>query len=100
MAEPDHVAELVRAMVVGAEGTPVTVKCRIGIEPGPIRSAMNTKRWRVRFQSAGCRGWPSWCCMPQRRAGRAVAEGEPGNPAPAHEFGYRLKQDSPACRLR
>jgi tRNA-dihydrouridine synthase A len=35
MAEPDHVARLVAAMAAAAGDTPVTVKCRIGIEPDP-----------------------------------------------------------------
>src|SRR6202042_3163011 len=35
MAEPDHVAACVAAMADAAGGVPVTVKCRIGVEPSP-----------------------------------------------------------------
>jgi len=35
MAEPDHVANCVAAMADAAGDTPVSVKCRIGIEPRP-----------------------------------------------------------------
>jgi tRNA-dihydrouridine synthase A len=96
MADPTHVAELVAAMVDGAEGTPVTVKCRIGIEPAPMpeRDAYDTLADFVgRLADSGA----SAIVLHARNAVLSGLSPKENREIPPlrHEFGYRLKQDFP-----
>src|SRR6185437_11519238 len=96
MADPDHVADLVRAMVAGAEGTPVTVKCRIGIEPRPDPGRDEYEalaEFVSKVRGAGA-------AELVLHARNAVLDGLSPKanreiPPLRHEFGYRLKQDFP-----
>src|SRR5262249_10367227 len=96
MAEPDHVADLVRAMVAGAEGTPVTVKCRIGIEPRPDPDRDEYEALAEFVSKVAAVGVAELVL----HARNAVLDGlSPKEnreiPALRHTFGYRLKQDFP-----
>jgi len=96
MAEPDHVAACVRAMVEQADGIPVTVKCRIGIEPKlvPDRDDYAALAEFVgKVISAGARS----IILHARMAVLAGLSPKENREVPPlrHEFGYRLKRDFP-----
>ena len=96
MADPDHVADLVKAMVDGAEGTPVTVKCRIGIEPKPVpeRDEYETL---AEFVSKVAEAGAAELVLHARNAVLSGLSPKENREVPPlrHEFGYRLKQDFP-----
>src|ERR1700761_8425098 len=94
MADPDHVAELVRAMVAGAEGTPVTVKCRIGIEPRPDPERDEYEAL-TEFVSKVRDAGAAELILHARNAvldGLSPKENREIPPL-RHQFGYRLKRD-------
>jgi tRNA-dihydrouridine synthase A len=96
MADPNHVAELVAAMVEGAEGTPVTVKCRIGIEPAPL-GARDEYSYLADFVQQITQSGASSIVLHARTAvldGLSPKENREVPPL-RHEFGYRLKTDFP-----
>jgi tRNA-dihydrouridine synthase A len=96
MADPAHVAELVAAMVDGADGTPVTVKCRIGIEPAPMpeRDAYD---YLADFVGRLAASGASTIVLHARNAVLSGLSPKENREIPPlrHEFGYRLKQDFP-----
>jgi len=96
MAEPDHVADLVRAMIAGAEGTPVTVKCRISIEPRPDPNRDEYEAL-AEFVSKVRDAGAAELVLHARNAvldGLSPKENREIPPL-RHAFGYRLKQDFP-----
>jgi tRNA-dihydrouridine synthase A len=100
MAEPDHVADLVRAMAAGAQGTPVTVKCRIGIEPRPAPDRDDYEalaEFVAKVRDAGA----TELILHARNAvldGLSPKENREIPPL-RHAFGYRLKQDFPSLPI-
>jgi len=96
MADPQHVAELVAAMVEGAEGTPVTVKCRIGIEPAPL-PACDAYDYLADFVRQLAESGASTIVLHARNAVLAGLSPKENREIPPlrHEFGYRLKRDFP-----
>ncbi|HTJ65835.1 MAG TPA: tRNA dihydrouridine(20/20a) synthase DusA [Alphaproteobacteria bacterium] len=96
MADPDHVADLVRAMADNAEGVPVTVKCRIGIEPAPLPQRDEYERL-TEFVSKVIEAGAQGIILHARTAmlnGLSPKENREIPPL-RHAFGYRLKQDFP-----
>jgi tRNA-dihydrouridine synthase A len=96
MADPAHVAGLVAAMVDGAEGTPVTVKCRIGIEPAPM-PGHDEYEYLADFVRKLAESGASTIVLHARNAvlGGLSPKENREIPPLRHEFGYRLKQDFP-----
>jgi len=96
MADPDHVADLVKAMVQGAEGTPVTVKCRIGIEPKPV-PGRDEYEALAEFVSKMAGAGAAELVLHARNAVLSGLSPKENREVPPlrHEFGYRLKQDFP-----
>jgi tRNA-dihydrouridine synthase A len=100
MADPDHVADLVKAMIDGAEGVAVTVKCRIGIEPAPVPGRDEYEALRdfvAKMADAGSRT----IVLHARNAvlGGLSPKENREIPPLRHAFGYRLKQDFPDLRI-
>ena len=100
MADPNHVADLVRAMIDGAEGTPVTVKCRIGIEPAPVPGRdeyESLTEFVSKMADAGART----IVLHARNAvlGGLSPKENREIPPLRHAFGYRLKQDFPDLHI-
>ena len=96
MAEPDLVAACVQAMTEAADGKPVTVKCRIGIEPTPFpeRDAYEALCIFVdKVSAAGART----IVLHARNAvlGGLSPKENREIPPLRYPFGYRLKQDFP-----
>ncbi|MDB5397676.1 MAG: dusA [Rhodospirillales bacterium] len=96
MANPNHVAELVAAMTDGAEGVPVTVKCRIGIEPAPL-PARDEYDYLGDFVRKLAERGASTIVLHARNAVLAGLSPKENREIPPlrHEFGYRLKRDFP-----
>jgi tRNA-dihydrouridine synthase A len=100
MADPDHVADLVKAMAEGTEGTPVTVKCRIGIEPKPVpgRDEYETLH---EFVSKMADAGAAAIVLHARNAVLSGLSPKANREIPPlrHEFGYRLKRDFPSLPI-
>ena len=96
MADPDHVADLVKAMVAGAEGTPVSVKCRIGIEPKPVPGRDEYEALHE-FVSRMADAGAAAIVLHARNAVLSGLSPKANREIPPlrHEFGYRLKRDFP-----
>jgi tRNA-dihydrouridine synthase A len=100
MAEPDHVADLVQAMVEGAGCIAVTVKCRIGIEPRPD-PARDEYEALADFVSKIATAGAAELVLHARNAvldGLSPKENREIPPL-RHAFGYRLKQDFPGLPI-
>ena len=100
MADPDHVADLVEAMAEGAEGTPVTVKCRIGIEPKP-RPERDEYETLAEFVSKMADAGAAAIVLHARNAVLSGLSPKANREIPPlrHEFGYRLKRDFPGLPI-
>jgi tRNA-dihydrouridine synthase A len=100
MADPDHVADLVKAMAEGAEGTPVTVKCRIGIEPRPD-PARDEYEALAEFASKMADAGAAELVLHARNAVLSGLSPKENREVPPlrHEFGYRLKRDFPGLPI-
>ena len=100
MADPNHVADLVAAMVDGAEGTPVTVKCRIGIEPAPL-PVRDTYECLSEFVAKVAEAGARTVVLHARTAVLSGLSPKENREIPPlrHEFGYRLKQDFPGLTV-
>jgi tRNA-dihydrouridine synthase A len=100
MGDPDHVADLVRAMADGAEGTPVTVKCRIGIEPKPIPERDEYEALHE-FVSKMADAGAAAIVLHARNAVLSGLSPKANREVPPlrHAFGYRLKQDFPGLPI-
>ncbi len=100
MAEPDHVARMVSAMSGAAGGVPVTVKCRIGIEPSPepSRDLYDSLAGFVRKVAAAGAGT---IILHARIAVLASLSPKENREVPPlrHAFAYRLKRDFPELRI-
>jgi tRNA-dihydrouridine synthase A len=96
MADPDHVATLVQAMGDGADGVPVTVKCRIGIEPAPV-AARDEYGYLADFVGKLAESGASTIILHARNAvlGGLSPKENREIPPLRYEFGYRLKHDFP-----
>jgi tRNA-dihydrouridine synthase A len=96
MAEPDHVADCIAAMADAAGGVPVTVKCRIGIDPAPdpARDEYDAlSEFVAKMAAAGART----IVLHARKAVLSGLSPKENREIPPlrYEFGYRLKQDFP-----
>jgi tRNA-dihydrouridine synthase A len=100
MADPDHVADLVKAMVEGAEGTAVTVKCRIGIVPAPVPGRDEYEALHE-FVSKMAEAGAAAIVLHARNAVLSGLSPKANREVPPlrHEFGYRLKQDFPGLPI-
>src|SRR5271168_2487384 len=96
MADPDHVADLVKAMADGAEGTPVTVKCRIGVEPRPVPERDEYEAL-AEFVGKVADAGAAELVLHARNAVLSGLSPKENREVPPlrHEFGYRLKRDFP-----
>jgi tRNA-dihydrouridine synthase A len=96
MAEPDHVAECVSAMAGAAGTVPVTVKCRIGIEPSP-HPERDEYEALADFVEKVTRAGASAIVLHARTAILAGLSPKENREIPPlrHGFGYRLKRDFP-----
>jgi tRNA-dihydrouridine synthase A len=100
MAEPDHVARLVAAMGRAAGNVPVTVKCRIGVEPKPWPDRDDyaaLSEFVSKVMAAGAQT----IVLHARIAVLAGLSPKENREIPPlrHDVGYRLKQDFPALRV-
>jgi tRNA-dihydrouridine synthase A len=96
MAEPDHVAHCVSAMANAVDGVPVTVKCRIGIDPAPdpARDEYDAlSEFVAKMAAAGAQT----IVLHARKAVLSGLSPKENREIPPlrYEFGYRLKQDFP-----
>ena len=100
MADPAHVADLVAAMVDGAEGVPVTVKCRIGIEPAP-RPDCDEYAYLADFVARVAASGASGIILHARNAvlGGLSPKENREIPPLRYEFAYRLKRDFPGLPI-
>jgi len=96
MADPDHVADLVKAMVDGAEGVAVTVKCRIGIEPKPV-PGRDEYEALAEFVAKMADAGATAIVLHARNAVLSGLSPKENREVPPlrHDFGYRLKRDFP-----
>ena len=96
MAEPDHVATCVAAMTDAAGDVPVTVKCRIGVEPSPDPSR-DDYDLLVGFVSAVSAAGARTIALHARTAVLAGLSPKENREIPPlrHPLGYRLKRDFP-----
>jgi tRNA-dihydrouridine synthase A len=100
MGEPDYVARCVTAMANAAGGVPVSVKCRIGIEPAPDPDRDDYEalaEFVAKVAAAGART----IVLHARKAmlnGLSPKENREIPPL-RHEFGYRLKRDFPGLTV-
>jgi tRNA-dihydrouridine synthase A len=100
MADPDHVADLVKAMIAGAEGTPVTVKCRIGIEPAPVPERDEYEALAEFVAKVATAGAAELVLHARNAVLSGLSPKENREVPPLrHEFGYRLKQDFPGLPI-
>jgi tRNA-dihydrouridine synthase A len=96
MADPDNVARMVAEMAAAAGATPVTVKCRIGIEPTPWpgRDAYEAlTAFVAKVSDSGART----IVLHARNAILSGLSPKENREIPPlrHDFAYRLKQDFP-----
>src|SRR3984885_5724756 len=95
MAEPDHVAALVSAMADARDG-PVTVKCRIGIEPAPLPLRDEYERLTEFVTKVTAAGAQAIVLHARTAMLNGLSPKENREIPPLrHAFGYRLKQDFP-----
>ncbi len=95
MAEPDHVAALVSAMA-DASDVPVTVKCRIGIEPAPPPLRDEYERLTEFVEKVTAAGAQAIVLHARTAMLNGLSPKENREIPPLrHAFGYRLKQDFP-----
>ena len=96
MAEPDLVARAVAAMAEAAGNTPVTVKCRIGIEPKP-RPDQDEYEALSEFVAKVAAAGARTIALHARTAILAGLSPKENREIPPlrPEFGYRLKRDFP-----
>jgi tRNA-dihydrouridine synthase A len=96
MAEPDHVADLVKAMSDNADGVPVTVKCRIGIEPAPLPLRDEYERLTEFVAKVTAAGAQAIVLHARVAMLNGLSPKENREIPPLrYSFGYRLKQDFP-----
>ncbi len=100
MAEPDVVADAVRAMADAAEGVPVTVKCRIGIEPAPLPARDDYERL-AEFVAKISRAGAGAVVLHARKAILSGLSPKENREIPPlnHAYGYRLKRDFPGLTV-
>jgi tRNA-dihydrouridine synthase A len=96
MAEPDHVASCIAAMADAANGVPITVKCRIGIEPSP-RAAEDDYAVLMEFVDKVSAAGARTIVLHARKAILSGLSPKENREIPPlrHELGYRLKRDFP-----
>lgn len=96
MAEPDHVAACITAMAEASNGVPITVKCRIGIEPSP-RAAEDDYVGLTEFVGKMSAAGARTIVLHARKAILSGLSPKENREIPPlrHEFGYRLKHDFP-----
>jgi tRNA-dihydrouridine synthase A len=96
MAEPEHVARSVAAMSRAAGAIPVTVKCRIGIEPRP-RPEQDEYEALSDFVGQVARAGARTIVLHARTAVLAGLSPKENREIPPlrHDVGYRLKRDFP-----
>ena len=96
MADPEHVARLVAAMAEGAGGTPVTVKCRIGIEPSPA-GMRDEYAYLADFVGKVTESGASALVLHARNAVLSGLSPKENREVPPlrYDFAYRLKRDFP-----
>jgi tRNA-dihydrouridine synthase A len=100
MAEPDHVATCVAAMADAAGATPVSVKCRIGIEPRP-EPERDEYEALVAFVGKVTEAGARTIILHARTAVLAGLSPKENREVPPlrHSFGYRLKRDFPGVAI-
>jgi tRNA-dihydrouridine synthase A len=96
MADSDLVADCIAAMADAAGGVPVTVKCRIGIEPAPLPLRDDYERlaeFVAKVSAAGART----IALHARQAVLSGLSPKKNREIPPlkHAYGYRLKRDFP-----
>jgi tRNA-dihydrouridine synthase A len=96
MADPDHVGGLVAAMAEGAGGVPVTVKCRIGIEPAPA-GMQDEYAYLADFVGKVAASGASAIVLHARNAVLSGLSPKENREVPPlrYDFAYRLKRDFP-----
>ncbi len=100
MADPDYVAKLVAAMADAAGDVPVTVKCRIGIEPAPLPLRDEYERLTEFVAKVTAAGAQAIVLHARTAMLNGLSPKENREVPPLrHAFAYRLKQDFPVCRF-
>ena len=100
MAEPAHVAACVAAMAEAAQGTEITVKCRVGIEPSPD-PARDDYDLLCEFVGKVSEAGARTIALHARKAVLAGLSPKENREIPplSYETGYRLKRDFPQLTL-